>query len=634
MPVHNSNSQPAIYSAHFNPAQALDRAALAYPNRANLICEEKILTVSESARITRQIAELLLTDGVCAGERVAFISRNSPYHLLIHAACARIGAIFVAISYRLQRRELTQQLNLAMPKVIIADWLTVDSEKIVCAQLAFSPQKLYCFADGSGQEHLDNQDLPCKGDLPLKIEICTDGSVDASGKSAMIADLTRQHGFLPFIPAYRQFAGGLLAFTDRQLSQIGMSLPQNCESILAARDRVRLDSWQKDPAQQSKALVPNPLLLGRTRYPDGKAVILFTSGSVGVPKAVALTHEQLFWGSQNLRDGFEYSTFDPEIVVAPLTHIGGFNGTTLDLFSHGGTVVIMPEFDPGKLLELIEKHRIAMMFGVPTIYAAMLNHPDLAWRDISSFRLPLIGGAAASATLLQRMAAVGLRPINVWGMTETAASGCCLSSENCFAAVGSIGVPFPRIAVRIVNPQTGVDSADGTGELVLCGPSVIREYWNDPQTTCESFDGPWLHTGDLVRLTADGNLWVTGRIHNLINTGGEKVAPEEVENVLSEYPGVSECAVIGVPHEHWGEAVTAVLVMQCGAQVPSLVQLREFAREKLADYKLPKSVFAVNEFPLTANGKIDRKALSALLRNMRKNSQYAQKLSIRAKTKR
>ena len=618
--MHNSNLEPAIYSAHFNPAQSLDRAALAYPNRTNLICEEKTLTVSESAQITRQIAELLLTDGVCAGERVAFISRNSPYHLLIHAACARIGAIFVAISYRLQRRELTQQLNLATPKVIIADQPTVDSEKIVCAQLAFTPQKLYCLADDSRQEYRADCDFPRERDLPLEAEICTGGGVCAADeKSAKTANLVWQHEFLPFISAYHQFPGRLLTLAGGQLSQIGMSLPQNCESMLAAQDRVCLDSWQEDPAQQSAMLVPNPLLLGRTHYPDGKAAILFTSGSVGTPKAVALTHEQLFWGSQNLRDGFEYSTFDPEIVVAPLTHIGGFNGTTLDLFSHGGTVVIMPEFDPGKLLELIEKHRIAMMFGVPTIYAAMLNHPDLAWRDISSFRLPLIGGAAASATLLQRMAAVGLRPIHVWGMTETAASGCCLSSENCFAAVGSIGVPFPRIAARIINPQTGVDSIDGTGELVLCGPSVIREYWNDPQATHESFEGPWLHTGDLVRLAADGNLWVTGRIHNLINTGGEKVAPEEVENVLSEYPGVSECVVIGVPHEHWGEAVTVVLVMQREAQVPSLTQLREFAREKLADYKLPKFVFAVNEFPLTANGKIDRRELAALLLNSRKN---------------
>ncbi|XCB30737.1 AMP-binding protein [Arcanobacterium hippocoleae] len=391
----------------------------------------------------------------------------------------------------------------------------------------------------------------------------------------------------PFAQAYRKFPGNLLSAAGGEISQFAAS----------SRD-------------DSK---PGSLLLSRVKYAAGLAAILFTSGSAGVPKAVGLTHEQLYWGNQNLRDGFEYSTADTEIVVAPLTHIGGFNGTTLDLFSHGGTVVIMREFDPQKLLAQIERYRAAMMFGVPTIYAAMLNHPDFSKRDLSSFRLPLIGGAPAAASLLNRMAAAGLRPINVWGMTETSASGCCLSSENALRAVGSIGVPFPRIAARVVDPATGLDAENGVGELLLCGPSVITEYWNNPEATERAFIGQWLRTGDLVRVDSDGNFWVTGRIHNLINTGGEKVAPEEVERILSEYPGVSECTVVGIPDERWGEAIAAAFVMQAGKKLPSLPELRDFAAGKLAGYKIPKFVCELPEFPSTPNGKVDRAALAEIL---------------------
>lgn len=599
--------RPEIFASHFNPAQSLDRAALSHPNRISLIYEEETCTVRESARITRQIAELLLTFGVRAGERVAFISQNSPYHLLIHSACARIGAVFVSISYRLQRRELAMQLEISTPKVIITDAPTANAGKIVPATLNFSLTELFYLESSEENGTFSHKSQMSKGN---------EHTPDCADQNAS--------GFRPFIAAYQSCPGKLISFVDGWLSEIGMTLPQQVESWhllqtapqddnCCARQAKAEEKTDSEAKSENQSLLPSPLLLSRTLYSNGLAAILFTSGSVGVPKAVGLTHEQLFWGSQNLRDGFEYSTVDPEIVVAPLTHIGGFNGTTLDLFSHGGTVVIMPEFDPGKLLAQIEKYRVALMFGVPTIYAAMLDHPEFSQRDLSCFRLPLIGGAAASPTLLKRMVAAGLQPINVWGMTETAASGCCLAGENCLAAVGSIGVPFPRNAVRIVHPETGVDSSDGTGELVLCGPSVIREYWNNPTATKESFDGPWLHTGDLVRLAPDGNLWVTGRIHNLINTGGEKVAPEEVERVLSEYPGVSECCVVGVPDEIWGEAVTAAFIMQRGTQMPQMAQLREFAKEKLAGYKLPKRVRELSKFPLTANGKIDRTALGEIM---------------------
>ncbi|XCB35752.1 AMP-binding protein [Arcanobacterium hippocoleae] len=331
-----AQSESILQAQFCNPAHSIDRVALAHPQRTNLIYGEQNWTVRESAKITRQIAELLLHLGVAAGERVALIARNTPYHLWIHAACARIGAIFVPISYRLQARELAQLLTICTPRVAVFDVETVSATySDAITQLPKINSVFYLDADPQAPQCDTN--------------------------------LLERHKIHAFTAAYRDLPGKLLSVVKRKIAQI--------------------------PAAKSQA---DPLLLSQIEYPTGLAAILFTSGSVGIPKAVGLTHAQLYWGNQNFRDGFEYSTVDRELVVAPLTHIGGFNGTTLDLFAHGGTVVVMREFDPEQLLTLLERHRVAMMFGVPTIYAAMLNHPKFAQFDLSNFRLPLIGGAVAA----------------------------------------------------------------------------------------------------------------------------------------------------------------------------------------------------------------------------------------------
>lgn len=556
--LRNCEKSAVNYDSHFNPAQSLDRAALAHQKRKNLIYDEEAWTVWESAHATRQIAELLREIGVKEGERVALISHNSPYHMLIHAGCSRIGAVFVPISYRLQCLELKQLLEICTPSVIVMDPETLLAEKILVDDFNFSAKikgLFYLDDDTHGPEIPDN--------------------------------FHSANAVRPFSREYKKYFGKLIAVVDNVCTEI-----------------------------EGNTEKPNSLLLSRAVYPAGLAAIIFTSGSVGMPKAVGLTHEQLYWGSQNFRDGFEYSTVDIELVVAPLTHIGGFNGTTLDLFSHGGTVVVMREFDPALLLKQIERHKVTMMFGVPTIYAKMLETQEKLGCDISSFRLPLIGGAVTPKSLLQRMMQAGLKPINVWGMTETSASGFCLSSDNCADAIGSIGVPFPRIAARVIDPHTGEDTAE-SGELILCGPSVITQYWQDEKSTSAGFINSWLRTGDLVKVDSDGNFWVTGRINNLINTGGEKVSPEEVENLLNEYPGVSECVVVGIPDTQWGESVAAAVVMQNEMPVPEIARLRDFARGKLASYKLPKVVQKMPKFPTTANGKVDRVALSKILAGQR-----------------
>lgn len=509
----------------FNSAHALDRAAEAHADRLSIIYGSRRLTVAQSARITRRLAELLRDAGIEAGDRVALIARNSPYHLLVHVACARIGAIFMPISYRLSAGELADLLEFAEPRVIITD-----------------PETAEWLPDTGGERFVIDDD---------------EYAVPSS------------HVWRGLYASYSAKPGVLRSILDD-----GTTAADACNA---------------------------------RRYPEGPAAMLFTSGSTGSPKAVCLTHEQLWWGARNFRAGFEYSPHDIELVVAPLSHIGGLNGTTLDIFSHGGTVVVIREFDPGAVLRALETHRVQIMFGVPTMYAAMMSHPHCGGTDLSAFRLPLIGGAHVPPALLKRMEEVGLQPLNVWGMTEIAASGCYLPAEHLAQRRGSVGRPFPYTQARVVDPETGLDSA--AGELWVSGPNVIHHYWRGDDFA-DRFTGEWLRTGDLVRRDDEGYLWVVGRLHHQINSGGEKITPEEVAAVIAQMPEVDDVAVVGVPDETWGEVVGAAIVASTDLD---LAAVRQFAQVKLARYKLPKIISRVTTIPVNANGKPDVGTIRDLL---------------------
>lgn len=516
---------------NYNPAHALDRAARAHPNRASIVYAGQTMSVVEAAFATRQLAQMLAATGVSSGDRVVLIARNSPYHLLLHVACARLGAIFVPISSRLTRKDHQQLIDFCAPRVVVVEPETAD--------------------DGMFE-----------ASFPLLHLVIDD---DVFGPSVSTA-----------------ISSGFYGMTAAMQAQNGKFLTTIKDGSTALNSR---------------------------QYVDGPAAMLFTSASTSQPKAVELTHEQLWWGAQNFREGFEYSNHDVVLSVAPLTHIGGFNGTTLDLFSHGGKVVIVREFKSARVLNLMEEHKVAIMFGVPTMYAALLADPTFGERDLSAWRLPLIGGAPAAPALLERLMDHGLQPLNVWGMTETAASGAYLPAEQLGERAGSIGRPFSHVEASIVD-EDGNDATEG--ELIVRGPSVVTSYWHDPERSAQTFRGGWLHTGDIVRVDEDGFLWMTGRLHNVINSAGVKIQAEEIQAVLSLMPGVSDCAVIGTPDPMWGESVSAAVVMQPGADAPTLEQVQEFVEDHLARFKVPRKVIIVDALPTNANGKADKGALAAM----------------------
>ena len=334
-----------------------------------------------------------------------------------------------------------------------------------------------------------------------------------------------------------------------------------------------------------------------------EAAVVFTSGSTGLPRPVRLSHAALWWASACFRDGFEYSPGSHVVgVCAPLSHIGGFNGTTLDTFSHGGTLVVVgPSFDPVRTLECVQRHRIAMMFVVPTMARALLEANESVGADLSSWVRPLVGGDALTPALAKRMRRAGLAPIHVWGMTETGGAG-AMAAPDSRAPAGSIGRPFPYVDLRIVGADSAAAGPGALGTIEVRGPGVVTGQ-------------EWLNTGDLGFVDADGWIHLVGRAHRMINTGGELVAPPRVEAALMELEEVREALVVGVPDETWGEVVGAVLVPSPGADAASLspASLAAALGGALAPWERVRRVRLVDALPLTATGKPSPAAARELL---------------------
>ena len=334
-----------------------------------------------------------------------------------------------------------------------------------------------------------------------------------------------------------------------------------------------------------------------------EAAVVFTSGSTGLPRPVRLSHAALWWASACFRDGFEYSPGSHVAgVCAPLSHIGGFNGTTLDTFSHGGTLVVVgPSFDPVRTLECVQRHRIAMMFVVPTMARALLEANESVGADLSSWVRPLVGGDALTPALAERMRRAGLAPIHVWGMTETGGAG-AMAAPDSHAPAGSIGRPFPYVDLRIVGAHGAAARPGALGTIEVRGPGVVTGQ-------------EWLSTGDLGFMDADGWVHLVGRAHRMINTGGELVAPPRVEAALMELEEVREALVVGVPDETWGEVVGAVLVPSPGVDAASLspASLAAALGGALAPWERVRRVRLVDALPLTATGKPSPAAARELL---------------------
>ncbi len=343
---------------------------------------------------------------------------------------------------------------------------------------------------------------------------------------------------------------------------------------------------------------------------DDTACLLFTGGTTGLPKAVELSHENLVVAGVGMR-AMGCETTERLLHAPPLFHMGGIQMSVAHWLG-GGTHVLIPGFDPAEVARSIQRHAVTDVLLAPTMIKMFLDQPNLDPGELESLRQVVYGTSPITSSLLDRAMEVipNARFVQGYGMTETAMT-IMLGPEHHTSRgrksgkLSSIGLPSPLVEVKVVDLD-GAECANGeSGELVVRGASVMKGYWNAPEQTRQAIDDDgWMHTGDGARLDADGYVYLTDRIKDMIIiTGGENVFSVEVENVLAQHPAVSAIAVVAVPHPVWVEAVHAVVVPVAGTAVTA-DELEAFARSRLAAYKVPRSIEFVDALPLSAAGKV------------------------------
>ena len=481
-----------------------------------LRCGPRALTYAELDDRSNRLAQVLLSAGVRAGERVAHLDRTAPEIVELLFATSKIGAVTVPLNWRLAPAEL---------ETIVAD----------------------------------------------------------AGAGVMIAG-----------PNYGEVA-----------REIAGAVPQRLEVVDTGED-------YEQRLQAAPAIDP-----GHRGAASDVAVQMYTSGTTGLPKGVLTTQRNLA-AAYLSADVWLFDSRSVSLTPLPMFHIGGIGWAYLGLVC-GATTILVTEFDAAEVLDLLERQRVTNAVFVPTILQMLAAVPGAAERDYSSLRSITYGASAITTPVLRAALRTFRSPLfGVYGLTETTGGVVQLRPEDHDAdgarqhLLRSSGRPMPWVEMRIVDPATGRDrAACEVGEVWLRAPNVMAGYYNRTSETAAALlpDG-WLRTGDGGYRDDDGYLFLTDRIKDMIVSGGENIYPIEVEEVISQHPAVVEVAVIGVPDERWGETVKALVVVGPGAAVEA-EELVAFARERLAGYKLPRSVEFVTELPRSPAGKVLKRELRA-----------------------
>ncbi|WP_329223255.1 AMP-binding protein [Streptomyces sp. NBC_01485] len=342
--------------------------------------------------------------------------------------------------------------------------------------------------------------------------------------------------------------------------------------------------------------------------PDDPINIQYTSGTTGFPKGATLSHRNILNNGYFVGELLGYSQEDRICVPVPFYHCFGMVLGNLAATSHGACVVIpAPVFDPVATLAACAAERCTSLYGVPTMFIALLNVPDFASYDLSSVRTGVMAGSPCPVEVMKQVTKWAPEMAICYGMTETSPTSTQTTADDSLdRRVSTVGRAHPHVEVKIVSLETGETVPRGqSGELCTRGYSVMLGYWGEPEKTAEAVDaGGWMHTGDLGVMDEDGYLAITGRIKDLVIRGGENIYPREIEEFLYTHPDVLDAQVIGVPDEKYGEELMAWIRLREGAAPLDAAAVREFCSGRLAHYKIPRYVHCVDAFPMTVTGKI------------------------------
>jgi len=355
-----------------------------------------------------------------------------------------------------------------------------------------------------------------------------------------------------------------------------------------------------------------PTALGAIRVPpESPAAMLYTSGTTGAPKGCLLSHGNFWYKAREYLRLHEWTADDRCLVAVPYFHIFGALGCVAANALAASTQVLMDVFDPEEAMRLVERERVTIFSGVPTMFITMLGHPRFRDFDLRSLRTGTIGAAPVPVEMmrkiLDRERGLGMDATVVYGLTEaTGGTHFTRLGDPLDKRVATVGRVTSELADRLVDPLTGRACAVGEeGEVCVKGPSLMLGYYKDPEATAQKIRDGWLHTGDMGVKDAEGYLRITGRLSDMLIVGGFNTYPAEIENFYLRHPKILDVSIVGVPDPVLGEVVMAFVIPRAGVTLTPQ-EVRDFAKGQIANFKIPRHVEIVSEFPLTGSGKVQK----------------------------
>jgi len=338
--------------------------------------------------------------------------------------------------------------------------------------------------------------------------------------------------------------------------------------------------------------------------------LMYTSGTTGRPKGVMLTHANLAWKNLAHLVEFGYTGADLGLACGPLYHVGALDLTTTSLIAAGATTILHRVFDAERVVDELERSRVTTVWLAPAMVNAIMALPGIEERDLSCVRLIINGGEKMPIPLIERIQRTFPSAwfADAYGLTETVSGDTFLDRDSLLSKLGSVGRPCLHLELDVWDPMGRSVAAGERGEIVLRGPKVFPGYWRDPDATAAAFAGGWFHTGDIGVRDEDGYLFIVDRLKDMIVSGGENIAGSEIERVLYEHPDVLEAAVVGRPHERWGEVPVAYVVRRPGATTTA-DELISHCSTQLAKFKVPKDIDFLDALPRNPSGKILKREL-------------------------
>jgi fatty-acyl-CoA synthase len=337
---------------------------------------------------------------------------------------------------------------------------------------------------------------------------------------------------------------------------------------------------------------------------DDDYLIVYTSGTTGKPKGAVLTHKNVYLNAMNYSLEFGLTKDEVQLVTTPMFHIGGISALSMVVLM-GGTSVLHEKFNPEYVLQTYQSEKITYSFMVPSMWNMLLEHPSFSEYNLTSLRVLCTAASSTPLELKKRLMKhfPNAGVFDTYGQTETSPGTTTLKPTDSLNKSGSVGLSFTNVEIRVVDELMNDVPNGQVGEIIFRGPTIMKEYYKNPEATKEAFAGGWLHSGDLVVADEEGYISVVDRKKDMLITGGENVYPKEIEEILYTHADILEAAVVGVPDEKWGETVKAFVVLRAG-KILSEQEVIDFSSGKIANYKKPRYVEFVEELPRNAAGKI------------------------------